>query len=29
MIASEQGNLHIVNTLVDNGAHVNLQDKVL
>ena len=29
MIASEQGNLHIVNMLMDNGAHVNLQDKVL
>ena len=29
MIASEQGNLHIVNMLVDNGALVNLQDKVL
>ena len=28
MIASQQGHIHIVSMLVDNGAHVNLQNKV-
>ena len=28
MIASQQGHIHIVSMLVDNGAHINLQNKV-
>ena len=28
MIASRQGHIHVVSILVDNGAHVNLQNKV-
>ena len=28
MIASQQGHIHIVSMLMDNGAHVNLQNKV-
>ena len=28
MIASRQGHIHLVSILVDNGAHVNLQNKV-
>ena len=29
MYASQQGHIHIVNMLMDNGVHVNLQDKVM
>ena len=28
MIASQEGHIHVVSILVDNGAHVNLQNKV-